>query len=157
MGADLAIAGSSGTLPRRGRGHGTAAAGPGENTPPFFVGNVGHLTAKTAGLPFLSPHALRGLYRLFRNVMRARRVSEESLEQWIAFISTSLLIATAAIIALAQGVSPMNPNLRPPHRPSRSLARPAETEKDMWRAYLIAAGTALGLIAVWAMLVSFTA
>lgn len=51
----------------------------------------------------------------------------------------------------------MNPNLRPLHRRSRSLARPAETEKDMWRAYLIVAGMALGLIAVWAMLVSFTA
>jgi len=51
----------------------------------------------------------------------------------------------------------MNPNLRPPVGLSRSLARPAETEKEMWRAYLIVAGTALGLIAVWAVLVSFAA
>jgi len=32
-----------------------------------------------------------------------------------------------------------------------------DTEKDMWRAYLIVAGAALGLIAVWAVLVSFAA
>ena len=32
----------------------------------------------------------------------------------------------------------MDPNLRPPHRHSRSLARPPEAKKEMWRAYLIA-------------------
>jgi len=51
----------------------------------------------------------------------------------------------------------MNQNLQPPRRLSRSLARPHETERDMWRAYLIAAGTALGLIAAWAALVTFAA
>ncbi len=51
----------------------------------------------------------------------------------------------------------MNPNLPPPVRRARSLARPAETEQEMWRAYLIVAGAALGLIAVWAVLVSFAA
>jgi hypothetical protein len=51
----------------------------------------------------------------------------------------------------------MDPNLRPTHRHSRSLARPPETEKDMWRAYLIVTGVALGLIATWAVLVSFAA
>ncbi len=51
----------------------------------------------------------------------------------------------------------MNSNLQPPRRHSRSLARPPETEKEMWRAYLIATGVALGLIAAWAVLVSFTA
>jgi hypothetical protein len=51
----------------------------------------------------------------------------------------------------------MDPNLRPSHRHSRSLARAPETEKAMWRAYLVATGMALGLIAVWAVVVSFTA
>lgn len=51
----------------------------------------------------------------------------------------------------------MNRNLQTPHRLSRSLARPHETERDMWRAYLIAAGAALGLVAVWAALVLFAA
>ena len=51
----------------------------------------------------------------------------------------------------------MNRNLQPPRRLSRSLARPHETEREMWRAYLIAAGAALGLIAVWAALVMFAA
>jgi hypothetical protein len=51
----------------------------------------------------------------------------------------------------------MNPILPSPQRISRSLARPPETEKEMWRAYLIAAGMALGLIAAWAVLVAFTA
>jgi hypothetical protein len=51
----------------------------------------------------------------------------------------------------------MNRNLQSSLHVSRSLARPAETEKDMWRAYLIAAGAALGLVAVWAMLVTFAA
>jgi hypothetical protein len=51
----------------------------------------------------------------------------------------------------------MNRNLQPPYRLSRSLARPHETEREMWRAYLIAAGTALGLIAAWAVLVTFAA
>jgi hypothetical protein len=51
----------------------------------------------------------------------------------------------------------MNRNLQPPRGVSRTLARPPETEREMWRAYLIVAGTALGLIAVWAVLVSFAA
>jgi hypothetical protein len=51
----------------------------------------------------------------------------------------------------------MDPNLRAPHRHSRSLARPPETKKEMWRAYLTATGMALGLIAAWAVLVSFAA
>ena len=51
----------------------------------------------------------------------------------------------------------MKPNLHPPRRVARTLARPPETERDMWRAYLIVAGTALGLLAVWAVLVSFAA
>jgi hypothetical protein len=51
----------------------------------------------------------------------------------------------------------MNRNLQPPYRRSRSLARPHETEREMWRAYLIAAGAALGLIAAWAVLVTFAA
>jgi hypothetical protein len=46
----------------------------------------------------------------------------------------------------------MNPNL-----PSHRLSRPPETEKEMWRAYLIATGVALGLIAAWAVLVSIAA
>jgi hypothetical protein len=37
------------------------------------------------------------------------------------------------------------------------VARPPETEKEMWRAYLIVTGMALALIAAWAVLVSFTA
>jgi hypothetical protein len=51
----------------------------------------------------------------------------------------------------------MNRNLQPPHRLSRSLARPIETEREMWRSYLIAAGAALGLIAVWVALVLLAA
>jgi hypothetical protein len=51
----------------------------------------------------------------------------------------------------------MNRSLQPTYRLTRSLARPHETERDMWRAYLIAAGAALGLIAAWAMLVTFAA
>jgi hypothetical protein len=51
----------------------------------------------------------------------------------------------------------MNRNLQGPFRTSRSLAQPREAEKDMWRAYLIVVGAALGLIAVWATLVTFAA
>jgi hypothetical protein len=59
--------------------------------------------------------------------------------------------------SLAQEEWPMGANFRSPHRRSQSLARSPATEKEMWRAYLIATGMALGLIAAWAVLVSFTA
>ncbi len=51
----------------------------------------------------------------------------------------------------------MNRNLQPPHRLSRGLAKPHETERDMWHSYLIVAGAALGLIAVWVALVLLAA
>jgi len=66
-------------------------------------------------------------------------------------------IAIAARTEPAQGVRQMNRNLHPPHRVSRSLARPHDTEKDMWRGYLVVAGTALGLIGIWIALVLLSA
>jgi hypothetical protein len=72
-------------------------------------------------------------------------------------MSTSTPIATDAVAASAQGAGQMNRNLQPPHGRSRSLARHPELEKDMWRAYLIGAGTVLGLIGLWALLVLFSA
>ena len=51
----------------------------------------------------------------------------------------------------------MNPNPLPSRR-ARALAhRTPETEAEMWRAYLIATGMALALVAVWVALVSFAA
>jgi hypothetical protein len=51
----------------------------------------------------------------------------------------------------------MNPNLPPAHRLSRGLARTSETEKEMWRASIIATRVALGLASAWAALVLFAA
>lgn len=72
-------------------------------------------------------------------------------------MATAIDIATTASATPAEGEAQMNRNLQPPHRQSRSLARPHEMEKDMWRGYLVVAGTALGLIAVWMALVLFSA
>jgi len=72
-------------------------------------------------------------------------------------MAAAIDIATGVGSTPAQGVRQMNRNLQPPHRLSRSLARPQETEKEMWRGYLVVAGMALGLIAVWVALVLYSA
>ena len=70
---------------------------------------------------------------------------------------TTTPIATAAVAEPAQGVGQMNSTLQPTHGHSRSLARHPELEKDMWRAYLIGAGMALGLMVLWAAIVLLSA
>jgi hypothetical protein len=72
-------------------------------------------------------------------------------------MATAIDNTAAASATPDQGEPRMNRNLQPPHRRSRSLARPQEMEKDMWRGYFVVAGTALALIAVWAALVLFSA
>jgi hypothetical protein len=72
-------------------------------------------------------------------------------------MSTSTQIAPPPSPQWPRGVWQMNRNLQPPRRLSRSLARPHETEREMWSSYLIVAGAALGLIAVWVALVLLAA
>jgi hypothetical protein len=62
---------------------------------------VGHVTAKSEGLPSLSLGEPRGLYLQVRNAARTWRDSKVSLEKPRAAMSTSAQIATIAIAALA--------------------------------------------------------
>jgi hypothetical protein len=78
-----------------------AAADPTEKAPPFFAGTVGHVTAKSDGLPSLSPGEPRGLYRLVRNATPTWWDSTQSPQKLRAAMSTSAQIATTAIAALA--------------------------------------------------------
>jgi phospholipid transport system substrate-binding protein len=60
---------------------------------------VGHITAKSDGLPYLSSDEPRGLYSRLRNVMRAWPNSTARLKQRRAVMSITTRIESAAIVA----------------------------------------------------------